>query len=90
MSAHGRKLPLISVVLSVPERSLSGKADVQILDFEKSLRNDRYARGSGHWDGRVLNYRYRPQADIGDHPLNCVNSNSCNLLLHLLYPKAAP
>ena len=67
VAAPGRKLPLISVVFSVPERPLPVKADVQILDFEKSLRNVRYAHGSGHWDGRVLNYRYRPEADIFPH-----------------------
>jgi hypothetical protein len=57
MSALGRKLPLISVVFVMPERPLPVKADVQILDFEKSLRNDPYAHGSGLWDGSVLNYR---------------------------------
>jgi hypothetical protein len=41
----------------MPERPLPVKADVQILDFEKSLRNDPYAHGSGLWDGSVLNYR---------------------------------
>ena len=57
-TAPGRLRAFISVIFAVPERPLSGKADVQILDFEKSLRNDRYAHGSGHWDDRVLNYRY--------------------------------
>jgi len=37
-AAFGRKLPLISVVFSVPERPLSGKAAVQILIDEKSAR----------------------------------------------------
>ncbi len=46
------------------EGPLSGIADIQVLDFEKSLRNDPYAHGSGHWDGGVLNYRYRPYADV--------------------------
>ncbi len=57
MTAIGRKLPLTTSIFKQIERPLSGKADVQILDFEKSLRNDRYAHGSGHWDDRVLNYR---------------------------------
>ncbi len=47
-SAHGRKLPLISIVLSVPERPLPVKADVQILALEILLPSDRYTPVSGH------------------------------------------
>jgi len=64
-SAIGRKLPLISVVFSVPERSLSGKADVQILPLEISLPNDRYTPVSGHQADTMSKGRYRPEADIG-------------------------
>ncbi len=46
-SAPGRKLPLISVDFSVPERPLPVKADVQILTLEISLPSDRYTRDSG-------------------------------------------
>ena len=31
----------------------------------KYLSNDRYTLNSGHWDGRVVNGRKRPKADIG-------------------------
>jgi hypothetical protein len=41
MTALGRKLPFNSVAFAVPERPLPGKADIQILVFEKSLRNGR-------------------------------------------------
>ena len=47
-SASGRKRPLKTAVLERFERPLSGKADVQILVSEKSLRNDRFTPGSGH------------------------------------------
>ena len=43
----GRKLPLISVVFSVPERPLPVKADVQILTLEISLPSDQYTPVSG-------------------------------------------
>ena len=39
------------------EQPLSGKADIQILVSEKSLRNGRYALDSGRWDGKVVNDR---------------------------------
>ncbi len=53
MSAVGRKLPLITSIFKQIERPLSGKADIQILVSEKSLRNDRYAPESRHWTARL-------------------------------------
>ncbi len=57
---------MISVVLSVPERPLPVKADVQILTLEISLQSDRYTPVSGHQADTMSRGRYRPKADIGD------------------------
>ncbi len=56
--ASGRKRPLIFVIFQGSERLLSAKADVQILVFEKSLRNDRYTLNSGRWADTIATGRY--------------------------------
>ncbi len=42
MSAFGRSRPIISTGLTVSQRPLSGKADIQELAPKKSPRNDRF------------------------------------------------
>jgi hypothetical protein len=56
-SVIGRKRPFISHSFQEFERPLSGKADVQILIFEKSSGNDRFARDSGHSAGTMVRGR---------------------------------
>jgi hypothetical protein len=47
MSGPGRLRPVRLLISTTFERPLSGKADVQILVIENSLRNDRYTPDSG-------------------------------------------
>jgi hypothetical protein len=47
MTASGRLRPVKSSFFQQSERPLSGKADIQILIFDKTLRNDRYTPDSG-------------------------------------------
>jgi len=42
----GASITVLDSVTEISTVTLSGKADVQIVDFEKSMRNDRYARNS--------------------------------------------
>ncbi len=48
MSACGRKRTLISEVFGVPERPLSGKADIKPETPEIESENVRFTPGSGH------------------------------------------
>jgi len=49
MTASGRKRTLISAVFVVPERPLSGKADIKPETPEIESENVRFTPGSGHW-----------------------------------------
>ena len=55
--AQNINMQIVQIVFALVLIALVFIPVVQILAFEKSLRNDRYAHGSGHWDGRVLIYR---------------------------------
>ncbi len=48
LAAYGRKRPLISAFLAVPERPLSEKADINIESLKIGWPNVRFAPGSGH------------------------------------------
>ncbi len=71
-SASGRKLPLISVLFSVPERPHPVKADVQILTLEISLPSDRYTLVSGNQADTMPRGRCRPKADVAAIPVLAV------------------
>ncbi len=47
-SASGRQRPLVSRQFHESERPLSGKAGIQEMGDEESLRNDRITPTSGH------------------------------------------
>jgi hypothetical protein len=60
------KLSLILLIPSHHAKILPISAQSTGIYFTPSIIRvfQQHSHGSGHWDGRVLNYRYRREADI--------------------------